>query len=155
MALAGGLANLARMSLQELETLYTGQSPAELPWGRFEGKLLRWHSAPEARHPVWRPMLAAMFQLAPFGVDFDRRCWFFVNQRMRTGRFEVSLGASKWRPTQAFRLRYDASGLPRSVRGLLYDELKPLSEDLCLGIGGLNLSGQPAAVFFFGLERQR
>ena len=40
----------------------------------------------------------------------------------------------------------------RSV-ALLYDELKPLSPDVCLGIGGMVLQGDPQPAFFFSLER--
>ena len=42
----------------------------------------------------------------------------------------------------------------RLRRALLYDEVKPLSDRLCLGIGGLDLTGEPGEMFFFGLERR-
>jgi hypothetical protein len=37
--------------------------------------------------------------------------------------------------------------------GLLYDEVKPLSEDLCLGMGGVNRGPGEGELFFFALVR--
>ncbi len=148
------LADLKGASLAELEALYLARPVLPLPAGLLTGRLLGWLDAPEARHPLWRPLLTGMFELAPFGVDFDRRRWFFGHRRLQVGRFEASPGPSVWHPTETYRLGYEGSRLPGPIRGLLYDELKPLSDRLCLGIGGLNPSGRPAAVFFFGLERE-
>ena len=44
--------------------------------------------------------------------------------------------------------------LPRFVRDMLYDEVKPLSERLILGIGGINRGRGEGEHLFFALERQ-
>lgn len=58
---------------------------------------------------------------------------------------------SRWRDTQTLQLHYDLTRLP--FRGQLYDEVKPLSETLCLGLGGLNRQPEKEGdLFFFLLE---
>jgi hypothetical protein len=49
------------------------------------------------------------------------------------------------------RLGYDVSRLPGFVRRHLYDEVRPLGPELCLGIGGLNRAAGRGALFYFAL----
>ena len=44
-------------------------------------------------------------------------------------------------------MHYEASRLPTFVRALLYDEVKPLDDDLLLGLGGV----AQGDLFFFAL----
>jgi len=69
------------------------------------------------------------------------------------GHFQTQVGESRWRDTDAVSLRYQRSRLPRFVRDVLYDELKPLSADLVLGIGGINQDRGAGDHFFFALEK--
>ncbi|PKN31442.1 MAG: hypothetical protein CVU63_23915, partial [Deltaproteobacteria bacterium HGW-Deltaproteobacteria-20] len=62
-------------------------------------------------------------------------------------------GPSRWRDTQTIRLHYHPSRLPGAVRTFLYDEVKPLTESLCLGIGGINAPRGRGEQFLFSLER--
>ena len=62
---------------------------------------------------------------------------------------------SRWRATQTFTLDYEKSRLPTPLRSTLYDELKPLSEDIVLELGGLNADGSGGDHFFFALERTK
>jgi hypothetical protein len=93
------------------------------------------------------------FKWTPFGVDFDTRLWFFWHAALAAGRFEPRPGRSRWRDTEAVGLHYHVSRLPGPVRGVLYDEVKPLSADLCLCIGGINAPRGQGDHFFFALQR--
>ncbi len=147
------LSRLAAMSAAELDALYSERRPAAWPAGCARGRLLAWVPGPATRHPLWRPLLAAMFQLSPFGLDYDRRCWFFGLRPLCSAHFDISLGASRWRPGPCYRLHYDSSSLPQAVRNRLYDEIKPLTPDLGLGLAGLHFKGRPVPVFYFALQR--
>lgn len=148
------LADLRRCSLAELEDHYRADHDLRVPTGRLRGELLRWVEGPLARDPLWRPFCMLAFQLSPFGIDFDRRCWFFWNSpRLAMGRFELRPGRSRWQPAETIGLHYEASRIPGLVRRHLYDEVKPLSADLCLGIGGINRPGGEGAIFYFALAR--
>jgi len=144
---------LQRSSLAELEAIYA-EPNGDIPLaGVFRGiHLLRLDRGDNRRR------LAATsypFQVVPFGIDFDSSHWFFVHPRAQVGRFEALRGRSRWRDAQVLRLHYAKSGLPLFVRGLLYDEVKPLSDDLCLGMGGINDVRGRGDHFFFALERMR
>jgi hypothetical protein len=141
--------NLSEMALGELEGLYRDAPVGPPPSGLYRGRVLRWLETPAARR--WRPLDAVLFEKTRFGVDFDRRLWWFIQPKLALGRFVVSYGPSRWRPTDTFRLEYAPSRLP--VRALLYDEVKPLEADLCLGIGGLNADRGEGEHFFFSLTR--
>ncbi len=141
-------------SLSEVEALFRDAPLAPPPKGRFQGTLLHWLEGPPARHRLWRPALALMFQFTPFGVDFDARRWFLLHHRLRLGHFEAVPRRSRWREADVYGLEYEVSRLPGHLKALLYDELKPLSPDVCLGIGGMVLQGDPQPAFFFSLERQ-
>jgi hypothetical protein len=136
-----------------LERLYLEEQPLPGPSGVLAGELLCWLEGLPARHPLWRPLTALMFQLVPFGVDFDRRCWYFGRPGLQVGRFELVPGRSRLRATTALGLHYQVSSLPGPVKGLLYDEVKPLDQRTCLGLGGLVLGGQAHPLFFFLLRR--
>lgn len=140
------------MSGHELEQVFAAAREVNVPTGCYVGEHLGWIDAPDAS-ALWRPVLSFGFARLPFGIDFDRRRWFFVDRRLLIGRFEAEVGPSRWRPTDSVRLTYHRSRLPRLVRSSLYDEVKPLSEDVCLGMGGINAERGAGDHFFFALRR--
>jgi hypothetical protein len=140
---------LRESSLEELEELYRDAAVGPIPSGRFRGEALCRVGSPFARSAAVTLMLTP-FERLPFGVDFTTSTWFFVDARARIGRFRVEPGRSRWRDTETLRLRYDVSRLP--IRGLLYDEVKPLGQGLCLGLGGINAETGRGDLFFFALE---
>lgn len=144
---------LGELSPAELEALWL--EPVELPppRGVYRGEVLQRIDTPAARRPLWRVGQRLGFELTPFGIDFDRRLWFFFSPRLAIGRFVADPGPSRWRDTDAIRLRYHVSRLPRLVRRALYDEVKPLSERRMMGIGGVNAGPGVGERFFFSLER--
>lgn len=144
---------LKGMSLAQLEELYAREDDVDLPTGFFNGQLLQWLDTRDARHPLWRPAIALMFEACPFGVDFTNRRWFFFQRSLAAGRFEARVEPSRWRDTRAVCLHYEGSRLPGPIRGVLYDEVKPLNRDLCLGLGGINRPGSQGDIFFFALQR--
>ena len=143
------LARLRGMGPAELEGLLRLRRPVVVPAGRYRGHYLCRIEPGGPRHPL----VLATFRLVPFGVDFDARLWFFGHARLALGRFEPRVGPSRWRETEIVTLRYDSSWLPRPIRHRLYDEVLPLSADLCLGIGGVNGPRGEGDLFFFALER--
>lgn len=146
------LARLRRCTVAELEALYAEPRPVSVPAGIFRGIHLAWLDTPGARHPVIHPLQYLGFRLTPFGIDFIARRWFFFHRRLAAGRFTAHVGASRWRDTETVRLCYDVSHLPGPLRALLYDEVKPLSATLCLGLGGINAPRGRGDHFFFALE---
>jgi len=143
---------LGRMDLRQLEDLYAAPTPLPPLRGRFRGRFLcRLHSR-AAGTRTWS-LATTLFQRVPFGIDFDRSEWFFLVPAVGVGRFTAARAMSRWRDTETFALDYGASALPRPVRGLLYDEVKPLADDLCLGMGGMNAPRGEGELFFFLLER--
>lgn len=148
------LADLKSMGLDELEELYASELDLDVPTGIYRGTLLNWLPVPKGQPTMVRPLIWLGFDLSPFGVDFEARRWFFLHDRSpRIGRFEPVVARSRWRDTRAVRLHYEESRLPRFVRSNLYDEVKPLSDSLCLGIGGVNADRGKGEQFFFALER--
>ncbi|MBW2528013.1 MAG: hypothetical protein JRI23_27780 [Deltaproteobacteria bacterium] len=147
------LRELQRSSLAELEAIYAEPNGDIALAGRFRGIHLVRLDRPDRR----RRLAAASypFQVVPFGIDFDTHRWFFLHPVAQMGRFEALPGRSRWRDADVVRLHYANSGLPLFVRGLLYDEVKPLSDDLCLGMGGINDVRGRGDHFFFALERAR
>lgn len=136
-------------SVEALEQLYRQAPVGPTPSGRFRGEVLRRVATPFARSPLVTAMLLP-FERLPFGVDFITETWFFFDPRLRVGRFRLQPGRSRWRDTDTLYLLYDVSHLP--IRGVLYDEVKPLSDTLCLGLGGINLDKGRGDLFFFGLQ---
>jgi hypothetical protein len=152
--MAPTLGELERLSLPELEAVYASPGSPGLPSGRFRGKVLARIDNEGARRLRSRVIEYAGFRLTPFGIDFSARTWFFFGPRLvRMGRFEPQLTHSRWRDAEVVALHYHRSRLPGPVRRLLYDEVRPLSPDLCLGIGGLNDGPGLGDLFFFALHR--
>ncbi len=145
------LSRLQRCSVAELEALYSEERPITVPTGCYRGIHLAWLQTTRTQDAVIRPLQYLGFRLAPFGVDFASRCWFFFHRSLRIGRFTAQPGRSQWRDTATVRLRYDVSRLPRPLRVWLYDEVKPLSASLCLGIGGIDAPRGHGDHFFFAL----
>jgi hypothetical protein len=154
------LGDLLGAQRAELENLYRAlpvmpaAPAAPIPRGRFLahdlGPTDSWERAPLRN----RAAVLTFWLLAP-RVDFERRCWFFGSALLAAGRFDLQAGASRWRDTQTLRLHYHPSRLPRPLRAQLYDELKPLSADLCLGIAGLNAPRGRGDLRFFALARRK
>ena len=145
------LSRLRSCSLEQLEALYAEERPFAIPTSAYRGVHLAWLDTPGARHPLARPLEHLGFYWVPFGVDFTARQWFFFDRRLGIGRFWAQPGPSRWRDTETVCLHYDISRLPRPLRGILYDEVKPLSTALCLGIGGINAPRGRGDHFFFAL----
>lgn len=144
---------LRQASLADLERLYATPGPAEVPAGRFRGAVLGAVDSAGARRPENRLMVWLGFSLPRFGVDFDYRAWWFHHPRLRVGAFAPHTGPSRWRDTDTVQLHYHPSRLPWPVKPLLYDEVKPLGPDLCLGLGGINRDRGEGELFYFSLSR--
>lgn len=141
---------LRNSSLEALERLYRSTPPRPAPRGSFHGEVLH-----RVNSPFARSMSAAAvtwpFERLRFGVDFNAGAWFFLHPGLRLARFRLTPGPSRWRDAQTLQLHYDLSQLP--FREQLYDEVKPLSDTLCLGLGGLNRQPENEGdLFFFLLE---
>jgi len=136
-------------SVEALERLYRDAPLAPAPSRRFRGEALGRVATRFARSAAVTALLVP-WERVPFGVDFITHTWFFFHTRVRMGHFRLEAGRSRWRDTDTLRMRYDVSRLP--IRGLLYDEAKPLDETLCLGLGGINLGRGRGDLFFFALE---
>lgn len=144
--------DLKQMDLSTLERIYR-ESPCEAPpRGVLRGTHLAWLEHRWARSRAVRLALSTSFAWPPFGLDFDRCHWWFWHPRVALGRFSAAPGPSRWRDTDTLRLTYDRSRLPGPVRGVLYDEVKPVAPDLCLGIGGVNGPAGTGDLFFFALS---
>jgi hypothetical protein len=144
---------LRSLSLAALEDLYASSELGAAPRGSYVGRFLCFVASPGARRIDARVLDTLMFRAVRFGVDFAHRRWWFGAPALRIGRFRVSEGPSRWRPaTRTLRLEYDVSRLPRPVRGLLYDEVKPLADGRVLGLGGINREAGAGDHFFFALD---
>jgi hypothetical protein len=145
--------DLRRASLAELESLYRDAPRGPDPAGVFRGEFLSFIDSPGARRLDIRAVDSLLFRATPFGVDFDRNSWWFVKPALRAGRFTPRLGPSRWRETDCWQLHYEVSRLPTPIRALLYDEVRPLSSSLLLGLGGTNRDRGAGDHFFFLLDR--
>ncbi|MGE0872774.1 MAG: hypothetical protein AB7P03_29740 [Kofleriaceae bacterium] len=134
-------------SLDQLETLYATAPPAPLPRGIWRGHYLHEHPMAFGERAVAR----AMFKWTRFGLDLDEHCWWLGHRSLRVARFRPRLARSRWRHTDVIRLDYRETR-PRRLRGVLYDELKPLANGSILGLGGIN---RTSPWFFFALEPER
>lgn len=135
--------------LEVLERVYRDAPSRSAPLRRFRGEALVRTGARFAGSAAATAILLP-FERLGFWVDFATRTWAFVHPRARMGRFRVDPGRSRWRDTETLRLRYDVSRLP--FRRILYDEVKPLSDDVCLGLGGINFARGTGDLFYFVLE---
>lgn len=149
------MTELDGLSIEELERLYAHEGAFDVPEGRFVGRVLGRLDNRGARRLRWRASQVPMFEWLPFGVDFDRARWFFVSPSVRVGRFDARIERSRWRDTEVVTLRYERSRLPRAITSILYDEVKPLSDELLLGLGGVNAEAGEGDHFFFALRRVR
>ena len=147
------LQDLRQMSLPELEALWKETPIGPAPLGNFRGAFLRWVDSAGARKLAVRAFDTPAFIWAPFGVDFDRRAWWFFHRKALVGRFDLTAGRSRWRDTEAQQVHYGASKLPGPVKNLLYDEVKQLTGSIVLGIGGMNADAGEGDHFFFALSR--
>jgi len=145
--------DLRRRPLAGLEALYRDAPRGPDPAGVFRGHFLAWIDSPGARRPSIRAVDSLLFRATPFGVDFDRAAWWFVRPSLRAGRFEARLGPSRWRQTDCWQLHYEVSRLPTPIRALLYDEVRPLTSSMILGLGGIARDRGEGDHFFFALER--
>lgn len=137
----------------DLESLYAGPvgaAPAGITVGRFLGFL----DTPGGRDVRNRVTHTVLFRWPRWGVDFDRRLWWFVDPRVAAGRFRVTVGPSRWRDAVVLRLDYDVSRVAW-IRRTLYDEVKPLSDGRIIGIGGINAERGRGDHFWFELETAR
>jgi hypothetical protein len=141
------------VNLDELERTYAESPLGPAPSGVYRGRFLRYVDSPGAKKLWVRAMDGLMFRLPTFGVDFERRAWWFFTPGVTAGRFAFEKRRSRWRDTECYALTYDESRLPGPVKGMLYDEVKPLSADLLLGLGGVNAETGEGDHFFFTLER--
>jgi hypothetical protein len=147
------IAELQELDLDDLDVLFASERAISVPEGRFRGVFLRKLATEGARKPFSRVISYVGFEATPFGVDFDTCCWYFWHPRLQVGRFRPEVGPSRWRDTHAVSLHYEVSRLPAPIRGVLYDEVKPLDDSMCLGIGGLNAERGEGDLFYFALER--
>ncbi len=140
------------LPLAELEKTYEqhrGMQPLAMPRGSWRGEFLGYVDSAGARRKVVRLLDGLAFERTPFGVDFDARTWWFFRPDLRIGYFDVSTGPSRWRQAEVLRLRYTHSYLPGFLRRRLYDEVRPLSPTVMLGLGGLNAERGQGDHFFF------
>lgn len=144
---------LRTLSKAELEALWATPLTRRELSGVYRGHVLGWIEHATARRPIYRWSQRLAFDVTPFGLDFDRRLWFFFTPRLATARFVAREHTSRWRDTDAFGLHYQDSRLPHGVRRQLYDEVKPLSERWVLGLGGINEGRGVGDHFYFVLER--
>lgn len=114
-----------------------------------------------------------MFEITPFGITFNSDAsgiWYFFDPVLSIGNFIMRIEASRWAlpscqpkrsqpigqrlaSTQCVTLNYETSALPGPVRGILYDEVKVLSDRHCLGIGGFKGPAGEGDNFYFLLTR--
>lgn len=141
-----------------LEALYLEDRPLFVPSGRFRGSVLSRLDTPGARDPIHRATQWVGFEWLSWGIDFDACRWTFARPGaepwFRIGRFEPRIEPSRWRGTSTVGLHYEPSRLPGPIRARLYDEIKPLDADTCLGLGGVNAGPGVGDHFWFLLERQ-
>ncbi len=144
--------SLRGLAHAELEALYLGPLAEPPPSGLYQGAFLGFLDNPGARRTHTRVVDTLLFRWTRFGIDFDRRLWWFVDPRLAAGRFRTSIGPSQWRVTETVRLHYEDSLLPGPVRNLLYDEVKPLPDGRVLGLGGLDAGPGQGDHFWFELR---
>jgi hypothetical protein len=145
------LADLRASSLAELEQLFLRAPLGPAPRGRFRGEVLARVDSGLA-HSRKGALILAPFERLPFGIDFDASRWFFVHPALRLARFRLERGRSRFRACEVLALDYEGSRLPGPIRSFLYDELRPIGEALCLGLGAINAPAGEGDLFFFALS---
>lgn len=152
-AVAPTLDQLRRATRADLEHLYAEPCAVATPSGVWRGRHLLWLDTAAAQQVILRPLEELVFARLPWCIDFDRRRWFWLGLPVGLGHFSPSIGPSRWRDTQTIRLLYDDRALPGFVNQFLYDEVKPISDDVCLGLGGISAARGEGEQFFFALSR--
>jgi len=148
------LSELRGAGLDRLEALYArAQDLSQPPRGLWRGTTLRRLQNPGARRALYAGSERLLFEWIPWGIDFDRGRWFFFHPALGAGSFELRAQRSRWRQTDTFGLHYERSRLPGPIRGLLYDEVKPLSPAWMIGIGGIDAGRDQGDHFFYVVER--
>jgi hypothetical protein len=147
------LAGLKGSRLDRLEQIYLESEPAKLGDGLHKGHFLGMLDSVDAGKPGLWLISNGGFNWTPFWIDFSKNLWCFWHPKVALGKFETTLGPSRWRETRTYQLHYGCSHLPGFVKRHLYDEVKPINETICLGIGGVNAPGNKGDLFFFALER--
>jgi hypothetical protein len=138
------------------ERLYADDRAIALPRGRWLGRVLGRLDTPGAR--ALRPrLLQSPFSFLGWGIDFDRGLWTFglpgsKDPPIAMGHFEPRVEPSRWRPSTTVGLHYEVARLPNAIKRVLYDEVRPLDESTCLGIGGENFDRGEGDHFWFVLE---
>lgn len=151
-----GLSELLTWRIEELEALYRDSPLLALPQrGTYRGVYLKRLNNPGANGRSYRWFQWAMFDLTPFGLNFHDGWgdWYFFHPALAVGKFVPRSERSRWRDTPTHTLNYESSRLPAPARRVLYDELKPLSDELMLGLGGVNAGRDQGDHFFFALQR--
>ena len=139
---------IAAASLGELERIYATAPLAPLPGGVWRGRWLH-----DLRMSAPAKLVAhALFRWPTFGLDLDAYTWWFGRPDRVASRYEPVVGRSRWRDAEVVRLDYRRT-MPWPMRAVIYDELKPLSDDCVLGIGGMNGTGSHGAWVYFVLQR--
>jgi len=146
------LNDLKNASIEGLETLYCEHTASPSPKGCFQGIFLQRLDKPGNRRPLYYG--SKSFEFLPFGIDFNSCKWYFFHPLMRIAKFRTQCEASRWRDCEVIKLHYDVSHLPSVIKRVLYDEIKPISHDLCLGLGGFNLEKDEGDQFYFALIRR-
>ncbi len=143
-------------SLDRLEELYLQKGEVSVPRsGSYKATHLKRLENAGANNIFNLTAQWLMFDLTPFGLNFypDFGDWFFFHPALALGKFTSSPGKSRWRETETIRLNYRISRLPTGISSILYDEIKTLSENILLGIGGVNAEKGQGDHFFFAIER--
>ncbi len=146
---------LSQATREELENHYQRADEVRVPTGVYEGRHLVWLDTKAAHDPILRPVEELFFVKLPWFIDFDRKCWFWFHRRLTVGHFSPSVGPSRWRDAVTIRMLYDDRRLPGFLNQWLYDEVKPVGPDLCLGMGGVSARKGVGEQFFFALRRVR
>ncbi|MCB9555289.1 MAG: hypothetical protein H6707_04240 [Deltaproteobacteria bacterium] len=138
-------------SAERLEAIYAAPHSAPAPSGLYRCIDLGPTPANGAR---WAKLAVTLFFQLELAIDFDRRCWLIGPCRWATGEFSLPCQPSRWRATETYCFDYRETRLPEPIRCLLYDEVKPLTEGLCLGLGGINADAGRGDLRYFALVRQ-
>lgn len=137
------------MTHDDYERLYR-EPLAGLPVGNTVGEFRGFVADGGARRPAVRALDSALFVWPRWGIDFRTERWWFVRPGLQLGHFRLARGPSRWRDAEVFQVHYDVSRLP--LRGVLYDEVKPLEDGRVIGLGGVNRERGVGEHFWFELS---
>lgn len=150
-------------SLPELENIFAAPAKMAYPTaGCYAGTWLRRIENSGSYKPFNLISQWLLFEITPFGITFNSESadgaarngiWYFFHPAFATGNFHMVAGQSRWRNTPAVAMNYGAAELPAVVRNMLYDEVKPLTVNHCIGIGGFDAPTGDGDNFYFLLTR--